>query len=184
MAQSGYTPILIYASGTTTNVPSASNLTNSSLGSELALNYADGKLFYKDASNAVQVLASSSTTSGSFTTLTASTSISGRYNPRVSTTTSTATLTPNISTNDQYNLTAQAATLTIAAPTGTPLNGNKLIIRVLDNGSAQTLSWNATYTPIGITLPTVTTAGKMLYVGCIYNADNTRWDVVLVTTQV
>jgi hypothetical protein len=93
-------------------------------------------------------------------------------------------LSPDISAYDQYNLTAQAATLTIAAPTGTPLNSNKLIIRILDNGSAQTLSWNATYTPIGVFLPTVTTASKMLYVGCIYNADNTRWDVVLVTTQV
>jgi len=121
---------------------------------------------------------------GAFTTLNASSNIVGRYNPRVSTATSTATLSPDISAYDQYNLTAQAATLTVAAPTGTPLNGNKLIIRILDNGSAQTLSWNATYTPIGVFLPTVTTASKMLYVGCIYNADNTRWDVVLVTTQV
>ena len=58
MAQSGFTPILIYASGTTTNVPLAANLANGSTGAELALNYADGKLFYKDSSNVVQVLAS------------------------------------------------------------------------------------------------------------------------------
>ena len=56
MAQTGYTPILIYSSSTTTNAPSAGNLTNSSLGSELAINIADGKLFYKDSSNAVQVI--------------------------------------------------------------------------------------------------------------------------------
>ena len=120
---------------------------------------------------------------GAFTTLTASTSISGRYNPRTLSTTSTATLSPNISTYDQYNLTAQAATLTIAAPTGTPVDGNKLIFRILDNGTSQTLTWNATYTPIGVGLPATTTVSKMLYVGCIYNAANTRWDVVLVTTQ-
>jgi hypothetical protein len=58
MAQAGYTPILIYASGTTTNVPLAANLTSSATGAELAINYFDGKLFYKDASNVVQVLAS------------------------------------------------------------------------------------------------------------------------------
>jgi len=58
MAQSGYTPILIYASGTTTNVPLAANLTSSASGAELALNYADGKLFYKDSGGVVQVLAS------------------------------------------------------------------------------------------------------------------------------
>lgn len=57
MAQTGYTPILIYSSSTASNLPSASNLTNSTLGSELAINIADGKLFYKDTSNAVQVIA-------------------------------------------------------------------------------------------------------------------------------
>ena len=57
MAQSGYTPILLYASGTTTNVPLAANLTSSASGAELALNYADGKLFYKDSGGVVQVLA-------------------------------------------------------------------------------------------------------------------------------
>jgi hypothetical protein len=52
MSQSGYTPIITYNSGTTTNVPSASNLTNG----ELAINYADGKLFYKDSGGVVQVI--------------------------------------------------------------------------------------------------------------------------------
>ena len=106
-----------------------------------------------------------------------------RIDPRTSSTASTATLTPDISSFDQYNLTAQAVGLTIAAPTGTPVDGNRLIIRILDNGTGQTISWNATYTVIGVTLPTTTTANKMVYVGCIYNSTNTRWDVVAVTTQ-
>jgi hypothetical protein len=62
MAQSGYTPILIYASGTTTNVPLATNMTSSASGAELALNYADGKLYYKNASNVVTLLADASKT--------------------------------------------------------------------------------------------------------------------------
>jgi len=106
-----------------------------------------------------------------------------RINPRTSTTTSTATLTPDISANDQYNLTAQAVGLTVAAPTGTPVDGNKLIFRILDNGTSQSITWNGTYTVIGTVLPTVTTINKMLYVGCIYNSTNTRWDVVAVLTQ-
>lgn len=57
MAQTGYTPILIYGSSTVGNIPSASNLTNSTLGSELAINITDGKLFYKDNSGSVQVIA-------------------------------------------------------------------------------------------------------------------------------
>ena len=108
---------------------------------------------------------------------------SSRINPRTSTAASTATLTPDIQAADQYNLTAQAVGLTVAAPTGTPVDGNKLLFRILDNGSAQTITWNGTYTAIGVTLPTATTANKMVYVGCIYNATNTRWDVIAVTTQ-
>jgi hypothetical protein len=108
---------------------------------------------------------------------------STRIDPRVSTTTSTATLTPDIASFDQYNLTAQAAGLTIAAPTGTPVDGNKLIIRILDNGTARALTWNATYTVVGTTLPTTTVINKTTYVGCIYNANNTRWDVIAVATQ-
>jgi hypothetical protein len=121
---------------------------------------------------------------GAFTTLTASTNInSTRIDPRTSTVADTATLTPDISTNDQFNITAQAQALTVAAPTGTPVDGNKLILRILDNGTGRAITWNATYTVIGTTLPTTTTASKMLYVGCIYNSTNTRWDVVAVTTQ-
>lgn len=56
MAQTGYTPILIYSSSTASNAPVAGSLTNSTLGSELAINITDGKLFYKDNANAVQVI--------------------------------------------------------------------------------------------------------------------------------
>ena len=106
--------------------------------------------------------------------------------PRVTSAASASSLTPDPSTTDEYCYTALAATLTINAPSaasGTISNGDKLLFRILDNGTGQTLTWNATYTIIGTTLPTTTTANKMVYVGCIYNAANTRWDVVAVATQ-
>lgn len=52
MAQTGFTPIQLYFSSTTTNVPLAANLANG----ELAINITDGKLFYKDNAAAVQVI--------------------------------------------------------------------------------------------------------------------------------
>jgi hypothetical protein len=73
MAQTGYTPVVLYASGTATNTPTSGNLASG----ELAINYADGKLFYKDSSNVVQVLASKAAASGAFTTLSASSTVSG-----------------------------------------------------------------------------------------------------------
>jgi hypothetical protein len=54
MAQTGFTPISIYYSATATNVPTAGNL----VAGELAINTADGKLFYKDSSGVVQTIAS------------------------------------------------------------------------------------------------------------------------------
>jgi hypothetical protein len=54
MAQTGFTPIQIYFSTTATNVPLNTNLANG----ELAINSADGKLFYKDSGGVVQTLAS------------------------------------------------------------------------------------------------------------------------------
>ena len=66
MAQTGFTPILIYASGTSSNTPAAGNLTNSALGAELAINYADGILFYKDSGGVVQQIATKDATAGIF----------------------------------------------------------------------------------------------------------------------
>lgn len=55
MAQSGYTPISLYYSSTATNVPTAGNL----VAGELALNTADGKLYFKNSSGVVTLLANS-----------------------------------------------------------------------------------------------------------------------------
>jgi hypothetical protein len=52
MAQTGYTPIQLYYSSTTTSAPLAANIA----GGELAINITDGKLFYKDNANAIQVI--------------------------------------------------------------------------------------------------------------------------------
>jgi hypothetical protein len=106
-----------------------------------------------------------------------------RIKPRDVTASTATTLTPDVSVGDIYAYTALASALTINAPVGTPTNGEKLIFRLLDNGTSRALTWNATYTVIGVTLPTATTISKTTYVGCIYNANNTRWDVIAVTTQ-
>ena len=98
---------------------------------------------------------------------------------------SAATVTP-VATNKFVKITAQAAALTLAAPTGTIADGQDLMIRIKDNGSAQTITWTSGtggYRAIGVTLPTTTTAGKTTYVGLIYNSDDSVWDAIGVTTQ-
>lgn len=93
---------------------------------------------------------------------------------------SSSTPTPNADTTDIYIVTALAAGATFGAPTGTPVQGQKLIIRIKDNATARTLAYNAIYRAIGVTLPTTTVISKTLYLGLIYNATDTKWDVVAV----
>lgn len=79
MAATGYTPISLYYSTTGSAVPVNTNLVNG----ELAINITDGKLYYKDNTGTVKLLASNASaspvTSISFgsTGLTPSTSTSG-----------------------------------------------------------------------------------------------------------
>ena len=93
-------------------------------------------------------------------------------------------LTPAIDTVEIEDITALASDLTINAPTATLTDGLKLIVRILDNGTSRNLTWDSFYREIGVTLPAATTIDKLLYVGCIYNADNNTFDVVAVKTQV
>lgn len=105
---------------------------------------------------------------------------------RVTTITSAATLTPSADDTDQYVVSALSTPATIAIPTGTPTQGQKLIFRIKDNGSARALTWTTTaggYRGIGILLPTTTEASKTLYVGCIYNITDGYWDVLAVAQE-
>lgn len=102
--------------------------------------------------------------------------------PSVQSVASAATVTPTAN-DDIVVITAQATALTLAAPTGSPVQGQALIIRIKDNGAAQTIAWNAIYRAIGVTLPTTTVLSKTTYVGLIYNSDDNRWDAIGVTTQ-
>ena len=109
-----------------------------------------------------------------------------RVTSRVTSVASSTTITPAGDSCDQYNVTAQAAPATIAAPSGTPTDGQKLTIRLTDNGTSRALTWTTSsggYRVIGTTLPTTTTATKTIYVGCVYNSSATYWDVVAVATQ-
>ena len=91
---------------------------------------------------------------------------------------SASSLAPNIDSYNMYQITALAATMTFGNPTGTPTAGQSLIIRIKDSGSAQALYYGTQYREIGQALPSTTVGGKTLYLGFIYNATDTKWDLV------
>ena len=61
---------------------------------------------------------------------------------RVVTEASNATPTPNADTTDEHTITALAAAAAFAAPSGTPTEGQPMIIRIKDNGTARALSFD------------------------------------------
>lgn len=272
MAAVGFTPISLYYSSTPAAVPNGANL----VAGELALNTSDGKLYFKNASNVVTLLASSSGASGDVVgpgsatdnaavrfdgttgklvqnsavtiadtsgdisagaynkvtitapassatltiadgkTLTMNNSItfSGtdattmtfpgttttvvgtdvtqtltnkRINPRaVAAGATSGNLTINGDTTDVYVAEGLTGAITFLQPSGTPVDGQRLIIRIEDDGTARGITWTTTsgaFRAVGITLPTTTVLSKVTYVGCIYNSTDIFWDVVATVTQ-
>jgi len=95
------------------------------------------------------------------------------------------TLTINSDVTDLYFAKSIAGAITFATPSGTPVDGQKMIIRIDATGS-HSIAWAGSFRPVGVTLPTTTSSTTMTYVGLIYNSSSAvfspGWDVVAVTT--
>jgi hypothetical protein len=115
----------------------------------------------------------------SYATLTGTQTLTNkRITQRVQSVASSATVTANADTNDMVIITAQAEALTLANPTGTPTEGQGLIYRIKDNGTARTIGYGANFRALGITLPTTTVISKTLYLACVWNVADSKWDVI------
>lgn len=111
-----------------------------------------------------------------------------RVIPRVNASVSvTSPLAWNSNNFDEYQITALANDLTISADSATPSVGETMIFSITDSGVARTLTWTTgtsnSFRAAGATLPTTTVAGKVLYVGFIYNDVAARWDCVATSQE-
>jgi len=75
--------------------------------------------------------------------------------------------------------TQAVSTLTINAPTGTPVNGQKIIFRLLST-NIQTFAWNAVFQGSNdLALPSTSTgSSKYDYMGFIWNSTNSKWQML------
>jgi len=174
------TTIQIRYSTTPGAVPTALSLS----AGELVVNTADGKLYFKDSGGTVQVLAQiNQATIDGVETLT-NKRITQRCNAQ---TTTASPFAWNSDSYDQQSFSALANALTINADAGTPTDGQRAVFRIKDNGVARALTWTTGvskgFRAVGITLPTTTVINKTVYVGCIYNIADSRWDAVAVAQE-
>lgn len=133
---------------------------------ELALNYADGKLYYKT---------SDGTTIDSFQ------AGSGVSSKRVVILADSPSITLNADTTDlaRQTNTQILGTLTFNAPTGTPTDGQQIIVRITSI-NAHALSWNAVFRgSTDLQLPTTLSgASKEDYFGFSYDDISSKWDLI------
>lgn len=103
-----------------------------------------------------------------------------RVPPRVTTETSSATPTINTDNTDVHSITALAAAVTSMTTnlSGTPTNGQKLLIRFKDDGTGRAITWGASFEARGTALPTTTVASKVLTVGFVYDTVTSKWGCV------
>lgn len=108
-----------------------------------------------------------------------------RITPRTATVASSATPTINTDNTDFFTITALAVAITSFTTnlSGTPTEGQRLMIRIKDNGTARAITWGASFASRGGTLPATTTISKILYVGLIWNVAASTWDCVAATVE-
>lgn len=137
----------------------------------------------------VTALGNNANAAGGFTTIDGTATLTNkRVTQRCNAQTTTASpFAWNSDSYDQQSFSALANALTINADAGTPTDGQRTVFRIKDNGTARALTWTTgsskAFRAIGVTLPTTTVINKTVYVGCIYNAADDRWDAVAVAQE-
>jgi len=116
--------------------------------------------------------------SNSATKVASQQSIKAYVDPSVVTTASSATPTPTGATkyNELY-ITALAEAAELQTPSGSPVNGNKLLVRILDDATARALTYNPIDTGTLADLPDTTTISKTLYMLFLYNSSSVKWEL-------
>lgn len=103
-----------------------------------------------------------------------------RIQKRVVTTTQSATPTINTDNWDIFQITglAQAITSMTSGLTGTPVNGEMIVIQITDNGTARAITWWASFEASTVALPTTTVISTRMDNLFIWNSVTSKWRIL------
>ena len=168
MAQSGYTPISLYYSTTAAAAPSAGNL----VAGELALNTLDEKLYFKNSTGTVKLLASNAGAAGTVTSASVVSANGFAGTVATATTTPAITLTTSITGVLKGNGTAISAAVAgtdYVTPTGTETLTNKTVeAGTFTNGYTEEVFTGNSSTAITLDLANGTVQIITLTGNCVY----------------
>ena len=187
MAASGFTPISLYHSTTAAAAPVNTNL----VAGELALNITDGKLYYKDNTNTVKLLASSVlnnyTTTGTGTVLALQTIpvfVASRVTVSALGTLTTGTTTIDLATAQVYTATITAAnTITLAFSNAPAAGTSQVVLLRLTNAGGGTIVYPASTKFAAGAAPVFTVSGVDV-IGIYYDVTTTTYMVFVIGLDV
>lgn len=105
-----------------------------------------------------------------------------RITPRISTVTYSATLNINSDNFDELFCASLTGNVAIAAPTGTPTEGQRLTIKLTQDGAGgRTITYNAAFVTSGASTTTLSTTETRVFE---WNVNRAKWIQVSVTTGI
>lgn len=117
------------------------------------------------------------TTRASLAADTAFSSLYSSLAPRVTAIAYAASITPNSATTDVVNVGTLTGAITINAPTGTPVDGQLLQFRFIQDGTGRVITWDAAFVwgtdVIAALVPS--TANAKFEVLFMWNATSSKW---------
>lgn len=105
---------------------------------------------------------------------------SERRIPRLRVQSDVSTLSPNIDDYNYERVTGLTQAITVANPTGTPNDGDGLLIEITGT-AARAITWGSNYeanSQYGLTLPTTTVTTKTTFITFVYDDDTSKWRMV------
>lgn len=100
--------------------------------------------------------------------------------PRIRSQADVATLSPNIDNYNYERVTAQTGAITVANPTGTPNDGDGLLIEITGT-AARAITWGSDYeanSEYGLSLPSTTITTKTTMRTFVWSAARSKWLMV------
>lgn len=104
-----------------------------------------------------------------------------RHKPRIRSQADTATLAPNIDSYNYERVTALAQAITVSNPTGTPYDGEGLLIEITGT-AARGITWGSDFeanSQYGLSLPSTTVTTKTTFITFVWSAARSKWLAVM-----